>query len=399
MRLPASLSPTSDCAGDCDHQPGVSDGDLNAAVRLLFDPRLLPSCDSLDGDENGRVGAHELVTAVRNAVYGCSSEPTQTPTARPTETETPTPLPTEAATATTTPDSTSTPTPLPMLTPTPTRSTTPTPTINQPPVIESSGVYRTYAGYEVRLPVPVRDPEGHPLLYSATDLPDGCNLDGQSGILSWIPDDTQLGPSYVPFTATDDGDPPLLTNGLLTFKVSALDSCTEPSCDPAEGCRGMLKPLGSPCCANGPVDRVAEPEAGCPEGRIMFVGRNTIGFGRLQNCDQIRLIGLSQAGIVVRINVEARCMPERRPILLNARLRTTSLLLTNQSQEVLLQPRGDGFAQRLVVSLPIQNSTPVLEGAEADLSVTLTDPEDGTSVAENLRVVLTHERLNNLPDL
>jgi hypothetical protein len=35
------------------------------------------------------------------------------------------------------------------------------------------------------------------------------------------------------------------------------------------------------------VARVAEPQAGCPEGRVLFVGQNTSEtiFGRMQNCD------------------------------------------------------------------------------------------------------------------
>jgi len=73
----------------------------------------------------------------------------------------------------------------------------------------------------------------------------------------WTPRQDQIGPFYVPFTCTDDGAPPAFAAGQLTFKVSPLDACAMPSCDPASGCVSTLPPVTQTCCSAGPVKRVA----------------------------------------------------------------------------------------------------------------------------------------------
>jgi hypothetical protein len=263
------------------------------------------------------------------------------------------------------------------------------------------GIYRTYPGYPIELPLAASDPDRSPLTFSASDLPSGASLESAEGVFRWQPAAQQLGPFYVPVTVNDDGAPPLAATGQLTFKVQPPDACVEAICDPGSGCQSTLLPVEQACCAATSAERVAEPAAGCPQGRVLFVGRNLeSGFGRMQNCDRFRVINFGQIGATVRFHVEARCLNTHGPVLLQSRLATAQRILFEADQDVNLNERDDGFAQRLGVAYPVLGPGPFFEfeGADANLAVTLTDV-DGVVVSTQLRLVLTFSAIDDLPDL
>ena len=257
------------------------------------------------------------------------------------------------------------------------------------------------------MPLGATDPEGGTVRCTSDALPPGAVLDGPSGVLSWTPAIDQLGPFYVPFTCADDATPPARADGQLTFKVSALDACVVPSCDPARGCTAQLQGLNTRCCAAGPAARVAEPVAGCPEGRVLFVGQNADpdSFGRMQNCDRLRLLAFQQADAEAYFNIQTRCMSTSASVRMRVRIETTSLdhpLPVSDEDEPFRLVQGDGgFARNpRTRRFGISGRGPFfdLEGAEANLTVTLTDT-DGASVTERVRVRLTFAPRADLPDL
>src|SRR5262249_36516270 len=151
-------------------------------------------------------------------------------------------------------------------------------------------------------------PDG-PLVYSADDLPDGAIVESDTGILRWTPGPDQIGPFYIHFHVTDHGDPPLTTDGELAMRITPLDSCAIPTCDPATGCTSTLPPVSQAGGAPGPGARVAEVVFDCPAGKVLMIGRNKTGFGRLQNCNQLQLIRPTQSGVTVQVHIAARCDP------------------------------------------------------------------------------------------
>jgi hypothetical protein len=343
LSLPAAASAQTPCPGDCNGDATIDDGDVNQIVASIFAADPSSVCPGLVSDERAALAA-DLVSAVARFGGEC-------------------------------------------VTP-------------GPPVIPAHDVYRTYVGEVIALPIAAEDADG-PLEYSAADLPEGAVLDAQTGVLHWTPTADQIGPFYIPFRVTDHGLPPSSTDGTLALRITPLDSCAIPSCDPATGCESSLPPLTQPCCAPGPVERVAEVVFDCPEGGVLLIGRNppAKGFGRMQNCDKLRLVALSQSGVTVRINVAARCVTTGQILSLHSRLQTVDEVRTDRIDSVIMQPTSVGFSQRTNVTLDVRNATMALEGQEANLSLTLEDPGTGVSVTETLRVVLTHSELPNLPDL
>ena len=113
----------------------------------------------------------------------------------------------------------------------------------------------------------------------------------------------------------------------------------------------------------------------------MFVGRNSVGFGKLQNCDSLHLQNFGQTSATMRFNVETRCMrTDDAPVAVRARLESASPirpLAVDDGATVNMQPGPDGYAQQLQqgVQLPVNGGGPYfdLEGAEANLTVTVTD--------------------------
>ena len=272
--------------------------------------------------------------------------------------------------------------------------------VNQPPTISNRPIYRSYTGREIGFSVVAQDPDGNDLLFSAEDLPTGASFDATTGDFSWTPQPDQLGPFYIPVTVTDSGLPPESAEDILVFKILPPDGCVVETCDPATGCTSELVPLNIPCCNEGAdPERVAEPVADCPSGRVLFVGRNNLGFGRLQNCDEFPIILFAQGGANVRIHVEARCVDATEKALLRMRLRTSDHLLLDFEEFVSLTLRNDGFAQVYSLFQGINPDAPPLDlhGSNALLTVSLIDVA-GVTLHEELRVRLTIEGSADLPD-
>lgn len=355
------------CLGDCNGDRVVTADELVVAVNIALGRRSVDDCRAIDSVPDGEVAVNEIVGAVGTALEGCSENPTSTAG----------PFPTNTA--------------VPQSTPSPTHPP------NRPPVIGPIGIYRTFPGYEIRLPIGATDPDGDHLRFQADTLPQGAELDAISGVFRWTPDPDQVGPFYVDFTCTDDGDPPLDSFGRLVFQVSPLDECIIPVCEPAIGCTADLPELSVGCCPPDPPVRVDQATADCPQGQALFVGRNVNGFGRLQSCDRFRVINFLQSGAVVRFHVRLKCLNLDGPVQLHARMETSDRLLFDDVAELDLVEADDGFAEAYNVTFAVGGDPPYfdLEGAEANFVVTAMD-EDGLAVTEALRLQLTFEQL---PDL
>ena len=276
--------------------------------------------------------------------------------------------------------------------------------LNQQPTLPERAVYRSYPGLEIGLAVDARDPDGQALTYAASALPDGASLDTTTGILSWTPAADQLGPFHIPVTVTDGGTPPATAETILVLKILPPDTCVEPNCNQATGCAPSQIPLEQSCCTDEPRERVAEPVAGCPGGRVLFVGRNRHGFGRLQNCDPLQVHFAGQGGIDVRIHVETRCLRTDEPVLVIASLITQNGFGENttvfqEEVEVELQVRNDGFAQArdIIFDIDVLALPFGFQDQEAFLSIRVIDA-DNVSVSEDVRVILTRNFSSDLPD-
>ncbi|MGD9763444.1 MAG: hypothetical protein AB7V27_07015 [Candidatus Binatia bacterium] len=387
------------CTGDCDGDRRVSVNEPIMGVNIWLGRLPLGACAALDADGDDNAGVNELIAAVRNALNGCALEPTAT--ADPAASATATAAVSASATAGWSPSSTGTATLLYTPTPTPTAAV-----VNDPPIVPTAFIYRGYPGFAVRLPIDAVDPEGGAARCFAAELPAGASFDPQIRILSWTPAAEPIGPFYVPFSCVDDADPPAASAGQLIFKIAALDGCAMPVCDPATGCRAELPPLSRRCCAAGPAARVAEPRTGCPASRVLFVGQNTTAgsFGRLQNCDVLRVRNFLQSGAEVQLHIEARCVNAAAPVQVHARLESGSpahrVVFDAQVPGIVLTPGADGFARRRNIRFTVQGGGPFrdLEGAEASLTVTLTDA-DRLALTERLRLRLSFTPQPDRPNL
>ena len=372
------------CTGDCNNDRRVDVGELITGVGIALERDELLRCRRFDGDEDGSITVAELVAGVDASINGCRI---------PTRTNTPTITPT----ATITPTPTSTPTPTITHTPTPTATRTP----NIGPQVLCSEVYRTFPEFPIALSVPAIDPDGGALALDTGNLPRGAELDPVGRIIEWTPGERQLGVFYLPFDASDDSVPTETATGIMTVVVSPLDPCTTPHCDPSLGCSPELAPLDVACCEE-PVHRVPEPISTCPAGRVVHVGRNgsSAGFGRLQNCDHLRVINFAQTGAVVRLNVEARCLDFSNDVDLHIRLEKSGRLLFDETEPVTMKPAADGFARVFDVLIPVLGPGPFFEfeGAEARLLAEVTDT-GGARIVHEVRVVLTFEPLGPLRDV
>lgn len=356
MVMCTPIAPAVACVGDCDGNGAVTVDELVRGVNIALGNALLTDCQSLDNDHNNIVTVDELVLAVNAALNGCPT-PTPTGTAASTPTATPT---------------------------------------NAPPIISATDVYRTYPGFNIQLPLNARDPEGGPLQFMSTDLPTGAQLDSGTGVLTWTPTADQLAPFVVDYTATDSGTPPLRADGMQSFVISPLDPCTIPTCSPASGCDSQIVSLTTSCCADGPGQLVDEPPLSCPGGRVVFSGRNIdSGFGRLVNCDQLRVASGSQGGGVLFLNIEARCLNTDGGVRIHVRLEAPALLVVDQDAQVLtpLDP-ADGYS-RWQARFPVGSAPP--PNTESNLTVSITD-SDGLKLVQQLRVVSTPDTLPDLPD-
>lgn len=344
------------CVGDCNGDGRVAVGELVVGVNIALGDRALADCPEFDRSGNARIEIGELLTAVIAALDGCPV-PTATPTA------------------------------------------TPSPTPNLPPQVNVLPIYRTVPGMPIDLPLPVEDPERAALDCVASDLPTGAVIDAGSDALRWTPGVDQLGSFYVPFECTDPGA--LRAEGEIVIHVSPLEQCAVLDCVPASGCATTLAELTPPCCTEIPTISVPEPDADCPEGRIMAVGRNTDGtFGRVRNCDYLRMFVQSQSGGgTLRFNVEMRCLRTSTPLIIHTRLETASrgVFLEDSRSGVFFRRRADGYYERLAHQVEIPDAPYFdLEDGEANLHVTIEDA-DRETVTQSLRVRLTSTPLPELP--
>jgi hypothetical protein len=359
------------CSGDCDGDGFVRIDELVLGASITLGRASLLACASLDSDGDGHCSIDELIGAVHAALEGCPPTPTPTPSG----------------------------------TPTPTVTSTPTPTPNEPPVARCLTVYRGFAGRPIDVTLQAQDSAEDVLHYSVETPPDGAQLDALNGRFTWTPGADQIGPFYLPFTATDSGMPPLSAQGLVAFAISPQDGVAQPDCDPARGCQVTLPPVEDQVCGGGPVVRVPEPVVGCPEGRVVYVGANRdLGFGRLYNCDRLRMDGISigggQTGASMRVRLQARCLRTADELVtVQIRLETATRLVFEGNRSIVLSPGTLGFDYGTFV-FPIRGPGPFfdLEDAEANLTLRVTDA-DGTTVSTALRVILTSNRLDDLPDV
>jgi hypothetical protein len=267
---------------------------------------------------------------------------------------------------------------------------------NQPPLVASLPVYRTYPGFPIELGIGAQDPENDALHYEAQDLPPGASLDGELGMLRWTPAADQLGPFYVTCAVSDAAIPPNRVTSVLVFQVLPLDPCARPQCEPATGCEPGLAPLGEDCCGDPAATRVDEPDVDCPAGRVLHVGRNSFAaptIGRLQSCDQLRLVALGQGGHVATLHFEMRCLlPEH--VLIEARLQTAGTVLFDVAASRSFTTRADGFIELRNISIVAEGL--FSDGMEANLTVAATDLAN-VRVERQVRVVLTRNLVSDLP--
>ena len=348
------------CTGDCNDDGQVTVDELLKGVNIALGTVPASDCVAMDVDHNGMVTVDELLAAVNAALNGCPT-PTVTATASPTVTATPTP--------------------------------------NLPPVVTAPDIYRTYPGFDIHLPIVASDPEGGALQFAAAALPVNAELDPVSGVLSWTPTGDQVGAYTIPVSVMDSGDPPAVTSVNVPIQVTPLDACVSPNCDPATGCQSTLVDVNTMCCSAPPTVRVGEPPADCPQAAVLAIGRNAVGFGKIENCDQLRVTNNGQIGAVLRFNLEARCVRIDAPATVHVQMETKDRLVFDTDLVVNLTAGDDGYAVRQALQVTVIGPGPFLnlEGAEANFNVTLTDG-DGVVVSHSVRPVLTFSQLDDLPE-
>lgn len=351
-----AVQPAGACTGDCSANGAVSIDELLIGVNISLGRAPLATCDRFDRDTSGTVTVDELVDAVGFALAGCAPTPTASPT--PTATQGP----------------------------------------NRPPQLPPPSVYPAYPGNPIRFAIAAIDPDGDAVRCTSQDLPAGAVLDEVSRVFTWTPGEDQLGPFYVPYACRDTADPPGSAAGQLVFQVTPLDACQIPACDPATGCESSAPPLTEPCCTGEP-ERVGLPAVGCPEGLRLSVGRNPLGFGRMQSCDLYKITNFAQSRAVARFNIETRCLNLNNRVTIHARMETKERpQVFNEEVRTFLTASPDGLTGVRAVAFEIGNRPYFdMQDAEANLVVSVTDQDDVT-VTESLRLRLTFTEIPDLPD-
>ncbi|MCX8072668.1 MAG: hypothetical protein N3C12_09475 [Candidatus Binatia bacterium] len=260
-------------------------------------------------------------------------------------------------------------------------------------------------GYPIQVAVGTSDAPGWAVSYEVLTGPLGIAVapNGPQPRVLWTPQAAEVGPQFVRIRAAERCPPfrSVLTN--LVFTVREATSCELVRCEPLVGCSAALKELGTPCC-EGSVEPVRVPLARlpCPQGLGIWVGRNlNEGFGRVQNCDQFRVINFGQIGATVRLNLAVRCLDVSEPLSLSVSMRTAERQLFHAPRVIVrLQPNDDGVAVRHALGFPVQGPGPFFEfeGAEADLFVRAEDAQ-GQAVETRLRLRLTFEDIPDIADL
>ncbi|MCH2582434.1 MAG: hypothetical protein MK133_14700, partial [Planctomycetes bacterium] len=72
--------------------------------------------------------------------------------------------------------------------------------------------------------------------------------------------------------------------------------------------------------------------AGCPEGRVLYLGRNLEGFGRMSHCDLLPVELFGQGGATIRLNIEARCINSESNVRVRFKLKTSSDLIFDRAR-------------------------------------------------------------------
>ena len=283
-----------------------------------------------------------------------------------------------------------------------------------PPVVDPVSVYRSYPDEPIAFPIGAVDPDGTDLSFASSDLPPGAALDPSSGLFQWMPTAAQVGDYEVNVEVSDEDLE--LTATVLLLQIAPLDSCNVPVCDPPTGCTPTLPDVpaegepGNACCVAEPSVRVAEPaneSLGCPEGEVLYLGRNNVGFGRIQNCDKLQVEAFPQGGANLRFHVEARCVTE--DVALDVEMTRVDgsgdplinlPLLCNEAgmpecTTLVMQP--DGFQRALGLNYFVFADAFSLEGQEVDFKVTMTDV-NGVVLERRHRVTLTLQDLADLPN-
>jgi hypothetical protein len=65
-------APVPICTGDCNDDGSVTIDELTAGIRLIFEDASPTECPSFDAAAGSRIGVHELIEALYNALNGCS---------------------------------------------------------------------------------------------------------------------------------------------------------------------------------------------------------------------------------------------------------------------------------------------------------------------------------------
>ncbi len=292
------------------------------------------------------------------------------------------------------------------------------PVASAPPDVASFGIYRGYPGEPVDFAIAASDPDGTAVEFFASSLPPGASLGASSGVFSWLPGGADVGDFAIDVVVRDEDFEE--TSRVLLFQIAPQDSCNVPVCDPALGCSPTLPPVPGPgepdtaCCVAEPSERVAEPShptLACPEAEVLYVGRNQVGFGRVQNCDKLQLIPFAQGGANLIFHVEARCVTEQVGIDVEVHLvdgSDESLIASytphctqpSDPECVTLTPQPDGFQRFLGLSYFVfsdEFDAFQLEGREVDLRVRLTDL-NGVVLERQHRLTLTVQELADLPN-
>jgi len=257
-------------------------------------------------------------------------------------------------------------------------------------VLATPFLYRGFAGLPIELPLGAVDPDGGVLQCGAAPLLPGMTL-AEDRTLRWTPAADQLGVVDVPYTCRDDGDPAGQASGGLHLRIAELDRCSQPTCS-AAGCTTTLPALNIRCCGMGPPARLPEPEALCPQGRLLMVGRNVVGFGRLQNCDTLRFFRQAQASAQLRLHVRFSCLSTLNRVRVRARLESIRGVEVDSEALVFASDIGGGLSERRTMRFDFEQAGPYtsIEEREGILTVTVTD-SDGAAATEQVRVLLTSE--------
>jgi hypothetical protein len=109
-------------------------------------------------------------------------------------------------------------------------------------------------------------------------------------------------------------------NGDLGFRIVAPDPCVTLDCDPATGCTATTLPVSQSCCSDLQRPRLAEAAVLCPQGRLLQIGRNADGFGRLNSCDYMRFRQRAQADAEIRFHIRVSCVNPLNRVTVKAKL-------------------------------------------------------------------------------